>query len=138
MVIGSFCRAGACVLLILTGLAAAACETVLNSGEPFKIVLHNDLRAPVKLARCANRDCTSFDYVDDVPTGGSADEVMLADGELRSFRVQSASGATLGCLPFRFDQAFLTHVARYPVSIMVPCGKDAGSSSTHGSAWPNP
>jgi hypothetical protein len=112
---------------LAVGLLAAGCS--LDTNEPFGYQIRNDLSVTVVLRGCANVQCSNYNGRRVLLPGATTRELGYASRDTESWRVLSATGQPLGCLPFRWSKR-LTSDKSFPVSLKVPCG------STTGAEWP--
>jgi hypothetical protein len=105
--------------------------------DPFNLKVENDTVQTVLIGACNgyNPSCSSLAYSLKLNPGGSSSTEQDPDGIFRPMKVTSESGATLGCLPFRFDRVTPT-IAIVEINQMVPCGNSLGERTSGGRDWP--
>ena len=123
------------VLIPLALLAAIAFQGCVNQEGTFSFRLTNDTSQSVVDRGCNNHSCSSLGSAVTLKPGQSIQDATDPDGVVRSEKISSRSGTTLGCLPLRFSQTPPANT-EVKISQMVPCRSSGGAGETGGRDWP--
>jgi hypothetical protein len=121
------------VAFALCALLLQACGAEDVPG--FSLELKNNLSMSVKVQPCVQVTCKSFAATVILKPDHVMSTPQTADGIFRPYRVTSLSGATVGCLPFKFKR---NPVGKAVVEIgqSVSCGNSGGANAVDGNNWP--
>jgi hypothetical protein len=123
-------------IFVLVSISASACMDPLSiSKESFGFTIKNDLPVTVVVELCSNPACTQDDVRYTLAPHASIKEGGEPDGAVRSWKILTTSGGTVGCMPFRFTNRFSTEPT-FGVSKHVPCGSDGGVGAIGKADWP--
>jgi hypothetical protein len=113
-------RAFLLVVATAVALVSAGCESVDPTEQFFDLNLRNNTSAAVVISECSNERCTNFASRDRLDPGGSVTRSISDRGVLMRYRVEHSSGATIGCLPVRFQQMYATAVVTVSETVTCP------------------